>query len=173
MSAENALLYTFSTIAQALAGAGGLIVAFALYRLQGLEAVAQRAMLAMRQISANDADLARAEADADYPAFLQRFRVLAPETGPNVVGADASAYHPKLVMADRVTKSLRTKLRRGLVATGVVMVLSVGTLAATPWLKQFFELSLVFLAVGAIAFAYCMYLLFSVAYAIVSMPESA
>lgn len=170
LSAENALLHTFSTIAQALGGADGLIVVFALYRLQGLEAVALKAMSAMRQISTKDADLARAEADADYPKFLQRFKVLAPETGPKFVRAEASAYYPMLVLADRASRSLRNSLRIGLVATGIVMVLSVGTLTSTPWLKQDFKLSVFFLAVGAIAFAYCMYRLFSVAYAIVSMP---
>jgi hypothetical protein len=95
VSAEVALLYTFSTIARALAGAGGLIVAFALYRLQGLEAVAQRAMSSMRQISTNDAILAREEAGTDYPNFLQRIKVFTPKTAPNIVRADASAYRPK------------------------------------------------------------------------------
>lgn len=54
---ENSILYTFSTIAQALGGAFALLSAFVLFRFQSLDASMLNASIGLRCIWTNKADL--------------------------------------------------------------------------------------------------------------------
>jgi hypothetical protein len=54
---ENSILYTFSTIAQALAGAFALLSAFVLFRFQSLDASMMNASKGLRSIWKTPADL--------------------------------------------------------------------------------------------------------------------
>jgi hypothetical protein len=55
---ENSILYTFSTIAQALGGAFALLSAFVLFRFQSLDASMLNASVGLRAIWKSPADLA-------------------------------------------------------------------------------------------------------------------
>ena len=55
---ENSILYTFSTIAQALGGAFALLSAFVLFRFQSLDASMLNASVGLRSIWKTPADLA-------------------------------------------------------------------------------------------------------------------
>lgn len=53
---ENSILYTFSTIAQALGGAFALLAAFVLFRFQSLDASMLNASTGLRRIWRNQTD---------------------------------------------------------------------------------------------------------------------
>src|SRR5438552_18712376 len=67
---ENALLYTLSTVAQALAGTVALLAAFALYRMQGFAAELRENAVAAIQPFSNDPGILGHAAHGRYDELL-------------------------------------------------------------------------------------------------------
>ena len=152
---ENALLYTFSTIAQTLGGVAALLVAFALYRAQSLDAASQKMTFELRQRHLQDGELIRSEAEEQYDAFLARYRTLDPDFA--LIGHENVARFHRLSALSTAADRLRSTLTSSLAAIGLVVSLSVGLLVATPWLKECRLLAISVLATGTLGFVYCLF----------------
>ena len=155
-SLDNALYYTLSTITQSLAGVGGLIVAFALYRMQSFDATAREATFQLRQRHLRDELLAQVAAQEEYNAFLARYCELEPNRSAGVIGPDFAAYFLRLTVALSTVARLKQALRRVLITTGCVMGSTVAALPLVPWLVVSTVASYSVLGVVVLAFILCL-----------------
>jgi|ERR1700674_4811922 len=157
---ENALYYTFSTIAQALAAAIALVTAFVLYRLQGIDTALREAGFTLLQGHLNNADLWNLHVRGDYEQFVALFSELngpiSPETNPE-------RYAKFRLMQEecRVPAALLPPFRHALFLSAIVMGASVIFLCIAPQIAncQFWLPQLV-LSLGAVGFIGCLIMYF-------------
>ncbi len=149
---SNAVYYTFSTVAQTLAGAIALLAAFVLYRLQSVNQVLVRdgervaVPLAQLEPKANEMvelgkfqDLLDAANNADYPpghgqAKIERARL-------------AASLHTHTVLVE--------EFRFALYLTAATIVYAVAALVFAPIILRSSIVSGAVLAVGLLAFIWC------------------
>jgi hypothetical protein len=128
---ENALFYTFSTIAQALAAAMALLSAFALYRLQSIDSECQGLALTLEAETSGGATIQALAYRSDWAGVLgdyrQRVTTRIPNPAPHVV--DLAARIERRIPAIR---RIKIALWISLAVTAVVIAGSVIVLALVP-----------------------------------------
>ncbi len=153
---ENALFYTFSTIAQTLAAAIALLGAFALYRLQIIGiALHDLAVSAIQPYIPNDTAM-KLCGEADFSAleeFLRKTPPLNPDNAnaPYYLGKrNAFAHHVETLT------SIQHLLKWTLLVTVFAIAGAVTVLALTPKLITVAGVPEVTLVVGTVAFIGCL-----------------
>ena len=168
---ENAILYTFSTIAQALAGTIALLAAFVLYRLQSLEsgmwedsAVAfdgspftHEEMAALQSLRGRREYAGFSDA-LDKAVEARSVRLAAqgqPEPqGPFGPGNRARLSHVREGVA--VSNRVKARLWQALWPTAGAMIYSIGAIPAAHLIHCRLTASWIVLSVGIIAFVACL-----------------
>ena len=153
---ENALFYTFSTIAQTLAAAIALLGAFALYRLQTIGvALHDLADSVIQPYIPNDTAM-KLCGEENFSALEEYLRTASPMNRDN---ANAPVYLGKRnAFAHHVATlaSIRSLLKWTLAVTVLVIASAVTVLAFTPKLITVVGAPEVALVVGTIAFIVCL-----------------
>ncbi len=126
---ENALYYTFSTIAQALAAAIALLGAFTLYRLQLLQAaMLEAAAILKSHTSANRAEIDAAYIVADYNRVFELVRAADAKSKLTEIRAGLEKFARLLAEKRAVLQSFQVAL----VASVLVILASVIVLSFAP-----------------------------------------
>jgi hypothetical protein len=149
---DTTLYYTFSTIAQALAGAVAFLGAFVLFRLQSIAHQLRLSADLLSQTWLGDDELQRASAVGDFGAFVDRAEHLYRQPIP-------SGWKPKhqaalVAMRSSWTKrgQILARLKNALLFNGVVMALAVAVVASVTRLTEPLWLAAAVLVVGVAAF---------------------
>ena len=147
---SNALYYTFSTIAQTLAGAMALLAAFLLYRLQTLnqsiEKDAERISIALAPYHGRAHEMLRGR---EYNELLK-----AAEYIPQGQ-ARPEAESARLSTLLRTKQNLLRRFKIALYLTASLITLSIAVLVATPYLSTFQLAVYTVFASGLIGFVAC------------------
>jgi hypothetical protein len=161
---ENALLYTFSTIAQALGGAFALLAAFVLYRFQSLsntmpnDAAQVRGGLTRSGRNFTLYDTLRVE--GKYPELIVEIDTIM-EHDPGL-SADEKALIGRMKRSVQLQTALEKSFRRGAFATAAVMAFSVAAIPIAPFVYCMPCFSALLLIVGVSGFLACLYLYWKV-----------
>lgn len=149
---ENTLYYTFSTIAQTLAGAVAFLGAFVLFRLQAISHLLQSSAELLSRVWLADDEIQRAAAGSDYSAVLARAQILVKLPIPSGWGlihqAALEGMQRSIVQRSRILGSLKTAL----VFAAIVMVSAVAALASVAELASPRKLAIGVLVVGVVGF---------------------
>ena len=149
---ENALYYTFSTIAQALAAAIALLGAFTLYRLQLLQAAMLEAdTILQTHTSANRAAIDAAYIVADYNRVFELVRAADAKTQLTEIRAGLEKFSRLLGEKRSVLRTFQV----GLVASVLVILGSVIVLSFAPLIVRS-GLAALFLAAGCVSLGVCL-----------------
>lgn len=153
---ENALFYTFSTIAQTLAAAIALLGAFTLYRLQTIGALLDDLALTAMQPYLPDDTARRLRAEENYGAFLEHLRnTQSRKTNETIDPVPTAALH-RLGAYVQALSSLQGLLKWALGLTVVVIIAAVTILALTPQIATQPSLACVVFILGIGSFAGCL-----------------
>jgi uncharacterized membrane protein len=152
---ENALLYTFSTIAQTLGGAIALLSAFVLYRFQSLDASmakeAQELRPEFQMAGGNAAEYDRIESAGDYKELLESIK----NRGERSFSVPAFKRLKHGVISKRkVTDAFMAAVS----FTGTTMMFSIIVLTITHILVARSIVSYFILAAGVILFGVCIWI---------------
>ena len=149
---ENALYYTFSTIAQALAAAIALLGAFTLYRLQLLQASMLEAATILRtHTSANRAAIDAAYIVADYNRVFELVRAADAKSQLTEIRAGLEKFSRLLGEKRSVLRTFQV----GLVASVLVILGSVIVLSFAPLIVRS-GFGALFLAAGCVSLGVCL-----------------
>ena len=149
---ENALYYTFSTIAQALAAAVALLGAFTLYRLQLLTASFLEAATILRtHTSAKRADIDAAYIVADYRRVFELVRAADGKSPSTEIRAGLEKFSRLLAEKRSVLRTFQSSL----VASVLVILGSVVVLSFTPLIVRHNDAAF-FLAGGGLSLGGCL-----------------
>jgi hypothetical protein len=150
---ETALYYTFSTIAQALAGTVAFLAAVVLFKLQGIDSeIREHAEYAL-SISGREVAPTGHYANARWPDLVAAIAVRVKERSPELAGLQD--YLDRINVLVQARLQLVSALRVSVPLTLAIMIGAVGTLALVPILKCSSWLSIPALAIGAVAFGAC------------------
>jgi hypothetical protein len=167
---ETGLLYLFTTIAQCLAGAIALLAAFALYRLQAVNATMSDLCELLKEVfgrAGGPGDMAKLEAtraEGRYDEFIDMGANLVKAWGSNAPGAKfpsepfSEAQLTRLRANMHQHKRVRAALVGALIATGIVMT---GWIVALPFVHQMAcqpDTAWTMASVGVVGFAACLVL---------------
>jgi len=149
---ENTLYYTFSTIAQSLAGAIAFLGAFVLFRLQAISHLLSSSAELLARAWMGDPEIQRAVAARDYPVALVRAEQLVKLPVPSGWGLIHQAALEGMQQSLTQRASILRSLRGALVLTAVVMTGAIVVLASVSALASPNSLAYSILAVGVSAF---------------------
>jgi hypothetical protein len=124
---DTALYYTFSTIAQALAAAMALLAAFAMYRLNAIEAECMGGAEVVDRIMGGGLDLRRHFAVFEWSKFLAALKASSGSGSPISV-----AMTSRIERLQAASKRIKLALWVSLALTALVMGGSVAALAYVP-----------------------------------------
>jgi hypothetical protein len=156
---DNTLYYTFSTIAQALAGSVALLGAFVLYRLQGLEREVHSAVSVVAQAWVEDQEMQRKANASDLSDFLIEADARHKQPIKNFAWSNFWAAQLELATKQWAIRSaLIQAVKAPLVVSTATMALSVGVLSVVDVLAESHKLSRALLLVGVATFAVCLFL---------------
>jgi hypothetical protein len=150
---ENTLYYTFSTIAQALAGVVAFLGAFVLFRLQTMSQVLSNGAEAIRSRFPGDEEIQRVAAIADYEKLFAR----ASEVVRQPIGRGWGAFQQTAldgmhkVLAQR--RIILRYLKRALSLAATVLVAAVVALSNVVAIASSPNLAVGTLVIGVVAFA--------------------
>jgi len=154
---DTALYYTFSTIAQTLAAAVSLLAVFIVFLFQTLNPPMAERAKELRDSEGFTSPEDKRGLDllwkaGDFEALADKFRRTWGEPHlsriiPALRVLDAYLHHKQAVMG---------KFTRAAVASSSVMVVSISTVALTPYLAQSDCLAAILLVGGAFSFAICL-----------------
>ncbi len=165
---QTTLFYEFSTIAQALAGALGLMGAFVLFALQGVEKTLTDAEIRLRDSPYGD-DLSKPEIMAlaiagDWQGWLSAYErtkdKCEKQCAPNPLfspGDERIAADQRLRAAIRQRERLLLGVRQAMWSTAIAIVGSVAILATASLIARCTALSVVVLCAGAGGTLWCVY----------------
>jgi hypothetical protein len=149
---DTTLYYTFSTIAQSLAGAIAFLGAFVLFRLQSIAVQLRSSTDLIRESWLGDDHLQRTAAANDFQAFLTRVEDLV--NGP--IPGGWKPKHQAALDAMRISWTQRTEillnLKRALVLTAIMMTFALIVLAAVAELAAPRVLAISILGAGVLGF---------------------
>jgi hypothetical protein len=152
---ENALFYTFSTIAQTLAAAIAFLGAFALYRFQSIEVSLDEMCIGAIQPYLPDEELANLAGMRKYSELSNRIRNIKPKP-PN----QPSSYQVGQKIAYHSYTDLLIELKRQLsltlVITVFVIVSSVVIITLVPKIKDDFFITNTIFILGILFFILCL-----------------
>ena len=161
---ENGLLYTFSTIAQALGGAFALLSAFALYKFQSLKEMMHRDadMISTIWIAPQNGPIYRRMiANGDYEAVAD----LAEHQVNTAVGTSAEGTMPiiwgecchRIRANSSIYRNVSSLFKRSAVTTGIVMIGSVAAIPLAYPIHCIMWLACTVLVIGVGGFALCLF----------------
>lgn len=140
---DNAVFYTFSTIAQTLAGAVALVGAFALYRLQLLNSAMDISAALVRDKVVDsrirqDMTLKLIEGDPEEALRIaSKARETLGQGAPVGLGqVEIDAHLDKVIGLRGQKLKIKGLLHRSLLYTAPLIGLSIAALALNPWLGQ-------------------------------------
>jgi len=150
---SNALYYTFSTIAQTLAGAMALLAAFLLYRLQvlnrAIDSDAERISSALKPYHGRADEMLRSQ---EYVALLRAAeKGYFPQGNPPV-----QQERERLTRLLHTKKSLMRRFKIALYLTAGLITFSIVALVATPQIMSSLALTYTIFALGLLGFVACM-----------------
>ena len=152
---DTALYYTFSTIAQALAGVFSVLAAFALFRLTGLEHNIATGQNALRSVTVLPYEqMWPVLRDRGYEALLEFIK-------QEAHGATIGGYERLLAPAHtawRVWKAMRSRLHLAVGATAADIAICVVALPLVPHLTDLTHLSLAVVATTVVLSLACLVL---------------
>jgi hypothetical protein len=130
---DNALYYTFSTIAQALAAAMALLAAFAMYRLKAIDDESAGAAVMIESLTGGGAPIRQHSLLSKWTKALEAIDRRIAEAKP---GPEALALREQLADLRKAAGDVRRALWLALTATAIVMTGSVWALAYVPTLVK-------------------------------------
>lgn len=149
---DNALYYTFSTIAQALAAAIALLGAFTLYRLQLLQAAMLEAAAILKTHSSGDrAQIDAAFIIADYNRVFELVRAADAKSQQTEIRAGLEKFSRLLAEKRAVLRTFQVAL----VASVLVILASVIVLSFAPLIVRS-GFPALFLAGGCVSLGVCL-----------------
>lgn len=154
---ENALFYTFSTIAQTLAASIALLGAFALYRLQTIGVALQELSTFIIQPYLPDDTASRLCGQEMYAELNEYLGSVVPKNGLPLY-AYQEAQHQTFARYLKSSKSIRFRLKWALATTLLVIVASVAVLVFTPAITCNPVATKAVFAVGLLALVGCLWL---------------
>jgi hypothetical protein len=170
---NNTLYYTFSTIAQTLAGGVAFLGAFVLFRFQGIASQLRENASLLCQKWPNDELLQRSAANSDFDSFIARAAELVAAPIPGGWKAHQQACLDSISILWRHRAQMLTSLKRTLIGVGVVMSLSIGVLSAVEWIAPLRAFANMVLVAGVFAFVFSVYFLGALVFEVVRGPRSA
>lgn len=153
---ENALFYTFSTIAQTLAAAIALLGAFVLYRLQTLNAELEDAGLSVIQPYLPNQEARRLVAQRDYAGLIKFLTETPPRDAGEANNPFISSKRNRLPFLVALKGQLHCLLKFALAFTVVLIAAAVVVLASTPAIAASPGVVWGVFAVGIAAFLACL-----------------
>jgi uncharacterized membrane protein len=154
---ENALFYTFSTIAQTLAAAIGFLGAFALYRFQSTRAIlTEYSNYIIHETFENEETkaLVREEKFEELQKYIRSSRSKDnPQVYPNFE-SNMQTFDTNL----KSMLSMRYKLKQALTLTIIVIVISIAILIFTPTIACSFLAIKIIFTLGFILLVWCLIL---------------
>jgi hypothetical protein len=149
---DSALYYTFSTIAQALAGTIAFLAAVVLFKLQGIDSeLREHAEHALNKLG-NDEGIGAHFVHAHWGPFVA---AIPRESFGVLPGLGSLAGRISALLKDR--DKLVATLKLSVPLTLGVIVAAVVALALVPVLKCSLWLSIPALVIGVVAFGYCIF----------------
>jgi hypothetical protein len=149
---ENTLYYTFSTIAQALAGAVAFLGAIVFFGLQAISHLLQSCTERLRNVWLGDDEMQAAAAGSNYSAVLARAEILVKLPIPSGWGlihkSALEGMQRSIVQRSRILHSLK----QALLFAAIVMVSAVAALAGVNELASPRPLAVGALLVGVAGF---------------------
>ena len=156
---ETALFYTFSTIAQTLAASIAFLGAFALYRLQALDAVLAYTLSHVVRPWEVSSETESLVGQRSYGALADHIRAL---NKPDPLSPQFSAHQieqrRRFFSAIDVERALKAAFKRVLSLTAMIISLSVGALVSTPFIGSHHGFSLIVLIAGLFGLGSCLHL---------------
>ena len=157
---ENALFYTFSTIAQTLAGAIALLGAFVLYRLQSLGAELEDAALTAIQPYLPNDEISRLRGENNYDDLVTLLNTVAPSANKlaevnNTYVLSKRRALPSLL---QLRRQLHRLMKISLALTIVLIAASVVVLSTTPLIATSTNVAYSVFVVGILLFVVCLVL---------------
>jgi len=134
---ESTLYYTLSTVAQTLAGAIGLLGAIVLFSLQATAKSIERAAMDLTQIPHETLSalyIRHLFSRRSYTELAQRYAELL--TPRFEVSTDVLVSHSTLTWELQHEQAIRRSFWRALVASGLVIALSISLIALAPQLAE-------------------------------------
>jgi hypothetical protein len=171
---QNALLYTFSTIAQSLGGAFALIAAFVLYRFESLDKVVSQNASQLRAILSShqennmqwfDTLLAQwslAELMSEVATALTRVDARVAQGIVNPLHGAETEYVDRFRDGVQIHEGLKKLFRGAAFTTAAVMSLSLTSIPFAPYVFEWTCPSVLMLSVGIGGFLACLYLYWKV-----------
>jgi hypothetical protein len=153
---ENALFYTFSTIAQTLAAAIAFLGAFALYRLQTIGVTLQDLSTSVIQPYLPDDKAAKLSTHERYGELNAYIQSVIPKNNGGTLNAYQVAQREAFAKYVESSQSVRFLLKVALAATVTVIVASVVVLAFTPAIASRPSATYSVFAVGLVALVGCL-----------------
>ena len=176
---ESALLYTFSTIAQALGGAIALLAAFVLYRLQSLDKLMWECSGDLREAypaGTQQIQHDQMRAMGQWRQILIDVQVQADESRrhrlPSPYGPKGMAPYTRLATSFMTSQGISRQFKTAAWATALEMVLSVAVLPFAHLLIEWPVLSwTVLIGVGVIGFSWCLWTYWRVVSVVLGFSE--
>jgi hypothetical protein len=150
---ENTLYYTFSTIAQSLAGAIAFVGAFVLFRLQAISQALRSGADILGRLWLGDEEIQRASAAGDFGALLARAEHLITKPVPSSWRVEHQAALDGMRVSLTQRKNILRVLLAVLLVAAVVMILAVAILSRVHQLAVRDSLAASALVLGVLAFA--------------------
>jgi hypothetical protein len=151
---DNALYYTFSTIAQALAAAMALLAAFAMFRLKAIDDECLGAAKTIDSMTGGGMELRQHYSVSDWTKFVEEVDRRVTDAGRNVPTVTAALERIDRLM--QAEKAIRSELWLSLILTAIVMGSSVAALALVPLIVNVGVAPLI-LGLGVVAFGVCLW----------------
>jgi hypothetical protein len=170
---NNTLFYTFSTIAQTLAGGVAFLGAFVLFRFQGIASELRENASLLCQKWPNDDLLQRAAANSDFDAFIARANVLVAAPIPGGWKAHQQACLDSISLLWCRRAQMLRSLSRTLIGVGLVTSLAIGVLSTVEWIAPFTAIAKAVLVAGVLAFVASIYFLGALVFEVVRGTKSA
>jgi hypothetical protein len=173
---ENGILYTFSTIAQALGGAFGFLSAFVLYRFQSLNRAMEKDAIPLRGML-DELDGTGAQERFELALAQSQFSVIVAWIDRKIEKPEGRRVYEGERKAAHIRMSLSVAQRRGILfvfwitlwVTGIVMAGSVGVIPrAHFWSVCEPDWAGHAMCIGVVAFATCLVLYLAVIWASVT-----
>lgn len=153
---ENALFYTFSTIAQTLATAFALLGAFVLFRIQQIAATLENTSRVVMQPYLPNEEARRLQTEGRFKELEAMLKGQVPQRRDLTDTHSFKAAYNAMTNHIKVELQLRLLFVTALILTVIVIAGAVLVLAATPYIAISRVISNVVFVVGIVAFLSCL-----------------
>jgi hypothetical protein len=157
---DNGLLYTYSTIAQALGGAFALLAACVLYRLQSLQAgILDDAAIVRAIVARSKGDCVLFDSLLVQRKYPELIELVNSTVAKGIVMSESEGlYLVRTRASGRLQTALLRTFKSSALMTGGLMAVSVALIPYVHLFSSCEVLSLTVATLGVIAFALCLWL---------------